>query len=169
MSMPTRRAQSGAMQKNHIVTITEFLHKSIFGNLCIFVAYGQGNWAASNGITCFFFIQNPQNAIYPCDKNCLSCSCHKIVWKLAYLSVKMMPLNQKDKIVMKVANLGVSKLCILFKDIKSSGKLHILKIAQVVSKSREKILHFGLRQPKNCIRPKWCNFSLFTINVIKIQ
>ena len=38
-------------------------------------------------------------------KNCLSCSSHKFVRKLAYLSLKMTSLDQKDKI-MKVANIG---------------------------------------------------------------
>ena len=49
----------------------------------------------------------------------------KIIWKLAYLGLKMTLLNQKHKIIMKVTDLGVSKLRILFKDIKSSEKLPI--------------------------------------------
>ena len=51
---------------------------------------------------------------------------HKIVKKLADLSVKMTILDhQKDKIIMKVAHLGVTKLHISFKDIKSPGRLPI--------------------------------------------
>ena len=72
-----------------------------------------------------FFTGYPENTKYPPDKNCVSCSSHKIVRKLAYLGVKMMSLNQKHKTVMSVANLGVSKLHISFKGIKSSGKLPI--------------------------------------------
>ena len=49
----------------------------------------------------------------------------EIVRKLAYLIVKMMSLNQKYKINMKVAYVCVSKLRILLKDIKLSGKLPI--------------------------------------------
>ena len=72
-----------------------------------------------------FFMRFPENAKYPPDENCLSCSSHKIMWKLVCLGVKMMSLDQKHKIIMKVANRSVSNLCISFKDIKSSGKLPV--------------------------------------------
>ena len=73
----------------------------------------------------FFFIGYSENAKHPPDKNWVSCSSHKIVWKHAYLSVKMMSLDQKQKIVIEVANLSVLDSHILFKDIKLSGKLPI--------------------------------------------
>ena len=38
----------------HIVTVTKFLHKSIFGDIQIFVASGQGTCAASIGTIVFF-------------------------------------------------------------------------------------------------------------------
>ena len=65
-----------------------------------------------------FFIAYPENAKYPHEKNCVPCSSHKIVWKLAYLCVKMTSLYQRYKLVMKITNLGVSKLLISVKDIK---------------------------------------------------
>ena len=89
--------------------VAEFLRKSIFGDFQIFVVSGQEKHAASIGIICFFK-GYPENAKYSPDKTCMSCSSHKIVWKLVYLGGKMMSLDQTHKIVMKVANLGVSKL-----------------------------------------------------------
>ena len=75
---------------------------------------------------CFLgVIEYPKNAKYPRGQNCVSCSSHKIVWKHAYLSVKMMSLDQKQKIVIEVANLSVLDSHILFKDIKLTGKLPI--------------------------------------------
>ena len=64
------------------------------------------------------FIENMVNAKHSPDKNCASCSRHKIVWKLAYLNVEMTSLVQEHKNVKKVAYLGVSKLRISFKSIK---------------------------------------------------
>ena len=75
----------------------------------------------------FFFIGYQENAKYPPNKSCVSCSSHKIIWKLVYLGIEMTSLDQKHNIVRKVANLCVSKLCISFKDIKSSGELPISK------------------------------------------
>ena len=120
-------------------------------------------------------------------KNCISCSSHKIIWKLAYLYAKMW-LDQKHKIVMKLVNLGVSKLCVSLKDISSSRKLPVKVVCLVEryiiikkgaylgvrklckSKQREKMLRFDMRQPKNCMNwKKWCNFSLWAKkNVMKI-
>ena len=95
------------------------MHKSVFDNFQIFVVSGQGKHAALTGSVPFLIrLGYPENTKYPPDKNCVFCFSHKIVGKLAYLSVKMMPLNQKHKIVMGVANLGVSKLRISFKGIK---------------------------------------------------
>ena len=97
---------------------------SIFGTFRIFVASGQGKRAESiDAIR--FFMGYQENAKYPPDKNCLSHSSHEIVGKLAYLCVKIISLKQKQKIVMKVANIRVSKLRISLKDIKSPGKLPI--------------------------------------------
>ena len=72
------------------------------------------------------FIGYLEDAKYPPDKYYISCSRHKILWKLAYLSVKMTSLDQKHKIIINFANFGVSKLHISFQDIKLSGKLPIL-------------------------------------------
>ena len=113
--------------ERHIAAITQFLCQSIFHDFQIFVASGREKRAASIVTIHFFlggypFIGYPENAKYPPDKNCISCSRYKTVLKLAYLSVKMAPLYQKDKTVMKVSNLSVSKFQISFKDIKSSGK-----------------------------------------------
>ena len=69
------------------------------------------------------------NAKYPPDKNCTSCSRHKIVWKLAYLRVKMTSLVLKHNII---------RNCL--------SKCN--KTVQVLSKSREKIVHFDQRQTK---------------------
>ena len=71
------------------------------------------------------FTGYPENAKYLPDKNCVSRSSHKIAWKLAYLGVKMTSLDQTHKIVMKVANIDVSKLRFSLKDIKSPRKLPI--------------------------------------------
>ena len=71
------------------------------------------------------FIGYQENEKYSPDKNCVFCSSHKIILKLAYHAVKMTSLDKKHKIVMKVASLGVSKLRISFTDVKSSGKLPI--------------------------------------------
>ena len=60
-------------------------------SFCIFVASGQGKHAALIG-TIRFFIGYLENAKYPPDKNCMSHSSHKIVWKFAYLGVKMISL-----------------------------------------------------------------------------
>ena len=87
----------------------EFLRESSYGDFQIFVVSCQGKHAASIG-TIHVFKRYPENAKHPPDKNCASCSSHKIIRKLAYLGVKMASLNQKNKIVMKVANLSVSKL-----------------------------------------------------------
>ena len=108
-----------------IVDVAEFLCKLIFGDFQIFVVSGQGKCAASIGTTTshFVFIEYPEIAKCPPDKNGVSCSRHKLVRKLAYLGVKMSSLYQKDKIITRVANINVSKLRISLKDIKSSGKL----------------------------------------------
>ena len=50
-----------------------------------------------------FFIGYQENAKYILDKNCLSCSRHKIVCKLSFLNVKMTQLVKKYKTVMNVA------------------------------------------------------------------
>ena len=69
-----------------------------------------------------FFIGYPENAKYPPDKkNVYLVQVTKLSGKLAFPSVKIMSLNQKHKIVMKVANIVVSKLHISLKNIKSSG------------------------------------------------
>ena len=92
-----------------IVVIATFLHESIFGNLQISVVFWPGK-ACCVDVNIHVFIGYPENAKYPPDKNCVSSSSHKIVWKLGCLSVKVMSLNQKHKIVRKVAYLGVRKL-----------------------------------------------------------
>ena len=76
--------------------------------------------------TSHFFKGYLESAKYPLNKNYVSCSSRKIIVRLAYLSVKIMSLNEKHKIVMKVASLSVSVLRISFKEIKSSGKLPVL-------------------------------------------
>ena len=110
--------------------MAELLRKLIFHNFCIFVVSGQGKHAASIG-TILFFIGYPANEKYPPNRNCICCSSHKIVWKLACLGVKMTSLDRKQnchescqspcakimylipwcKIVRKVAYLSVRKLC----------------------------------------------------------
>ena len=109
----------------YIIAITEVLSSSIFGDFLIFVVSGQGMRAALIG-TIHFFIGYPENVKYPPNKNCLSCSSHKIIRKRVYLSVKMTSLDQKHKTVMKVACLGVSQLCISFKYIKIIRKVAYL-------------------------------------------
>ena len=70
----------------------------------IFVVFDQGNHAALfDTIRSFIFIQYPENAKYPPDKNCMPCSRHKIMWKLAYLIVKMTSLIQKLEIVRTIS------------------------------------------------------------------
>ena len=107
------------------MVVAEFLCKSVFGNFFIFAVSDGGKHAALIG-TIRLFIGYLQNAKYPLDKNCVSCSGHKMVWKLAYRGVKMVSFIQEQKIVMKVAYLSVSKLHTSFKGIKLSGKLPIL-------------------------------------------
>ena len=114
------------------ITFAEFLHMSIFGNFPIFVVSGQVKCAVLIGTILFSFsfffwggISYLENTKYPLDKNCVSCSGHKVVWKLAYRGVKMVSFIQEQKIVMKVAYLSVSKLHTSFKGIKLSGKLPI--------------------------------------------
>ena len=57
----------------------------------------------------FFLTEYPENAKYPPDKNCESCSRHKIIWKLAHLSIKMTSLIQNTKLS---AYPGIYKNCI---------------------------------------------------------
>ena len=114
----------------HDLAIAECLLKSIFSDFLIFAVADQGKHAASIGAICLF-IGYLENAKHPPNKNCVSCSKHKIVWKL--FGVKMMSHFQKHKIVMKVAYLDVSKFHISFKGIKSSGKLPILVKENCVS------------------------------------
>ena len=85
---------------------------------------------------CFFFIGYPENAKCPPDKNCVSCSRHKISQKLAYLSVKMMLLIQEHKFVRKVADLSVWELHISFKGIGLSGKFPISVYQNCISRSK---------------------------------
>ena len=101
------------------------MRKSSFGDFLIFVVSGQEKCAVLISII-HYFLGYPEITKYLLNKSCLSCLSHKIVGKLAYLGVKMMSHNQKDKIIMKVASIGVSKLRIWLKDIKSPGKLPIL-------------------------------------------
>ena len=68
----------------------------------IFVVSGQGKRAALIGTICFF-IGYLGNAKYPPNKNCVSCSSHRVVLKLAYLNVKITLLDQKRKVIVKVA------------------------------------------------------------------
>ena len=75
--------------------------------------------------TICLFIGYPANAKYLSNKNCVSFSGHKIIGKPVCLGVKMTSLDQKHKIFVKVSNIGVSKLHISLKDIKSSGKLPV--------------------------------------------
>ena len=100
------------------------MRESIFGDLNFFPVSGQGKCAASIG-TIHFFIWYPENVKYPPDKNFVSFSSGNIVGKLAYLSVKVTSLDQKHKIAIKVANISVSELHILFNGITLSGKLPI--------------------------------------------
>ena len=118
----------------------------------IFSVSSQGKHAAWIH-TIHFFIEYSQNAKHPPDKKYVSCSSRKIVRKLAYLAVKMTSLDLKLQIVMKVPNLRVSKLHISFRDIKLSEKFPILEEGnvQVLSMSRQKMLHFDLHQPQNCV------------------
>ena len=90
----------------NIVAIMEFLRKSLSGDYWIFVVSDQGKDAASTGII-WIFIRYPENAKYSPNKNCMSCSRQKIVWKLAYLRVKMTSLIQKRIIIKKVAYYSV--------------------------------------------------------------
>ena len=91
--------------------VAEFLRKSVFGDFQIFVASGQGKRATLIG-TIHFFIGYLEDAKFLPNKNFnKSRSSHKIVRKLAYLGVEMMSLHQKHKIVIKVANISVTKLC----------------------------------------------------------
>ena len=77
-----------------------------------------------------FFVGYPENAKYPPDKNCVSCSRHKIVWKLVHLGVKMTSLVQKHKSVMKHVNFGVSKLHISFRKIAYLGLRKLRKTSE---------------------------------------
>ena len=103
-----------------IVAVAKCLRKSILGDLGNLFFSAQGKHAAYQGVLFCFLYRVPGIEIYPPDKNCVSYASHKIVWKLAYLDVKMMSFDQKHKPVIKVANLGVTKLCTSFKGIKSS-------------------------------------------------
>ena len=108
---------------------------------------------------CYVFLGYPENTKYPFHKNCVSSSWYRIIWKLAYLGVKMTSFIQKHKLVVKVAYFGVAKFSISFKGIKSSGKLSISVNENHV---REKMLHFDLHQPGNCVSRQWHSFSLLT-------
>ena len=59
------------------------------------------------------FTGYPENAKYPPDNNCISCSRHKIVWKLAYLGVRITLLFLKHKIVRKVSCFWCMKIVYL--------------------------------------------------------
>ena len=108
-----------------IVTMVEFLCMSIFGDFQIFVVTCQEKCAALM-CTIVFFLGYPENVKYPPCQNCISCSSQNHLETCIYLGVKMTSLDQKHKIVMKVANLGISKSRIPFSDIKLLGKLSIL-------------------------------------------
>ena len=92
----------------HFAAVAEILHKSNFCNFHIFVVSCQGKHSPLIGTTCFF-IGRPENAKCLPNKNCISCSRHEIIWKRAYLAVKMTSLDQKDKSCqspcIKIANL----------------------------------------------------------------
>ena len=82
-------------------------HATLFGTICLFIGY-------------------PVNAKYLPNRKFVSCLRCKLDWKRAYLIENMMSLIQKHKNTVKVACLSVSKLHILFKSVKLSGKLSIL-------------------------------------------
>ena len=79
----------------YMAAVKEFLCVAL-GDLQIFVVSGLGKRALSVGTVCFF-LGYLGTAKCPPEKNCVFCSSHEIVGKLAYLSVKMMSLDQKHK------------------------------------------------------------------------
>ena len=81
--------------------------------LAIFFFFSDQGRPAALTSTIRLFIGYLENAKYPPDKNCVSCSRHKIVGKLAYLGVKMTSLVQEHKNVVKVAYLSVSELLLV--------------------------------------------------------
>ena len=84
--------------KQYISAVAEILCKFFLGgDFQFFVVSDQGKHTALIS-TIHFFTGYMENAKYPPDKNCVSCSRHKIIWKLAYLRVR--------------------KLCILFEGTK---------------------------------------------------
>ena len=109
----------------HIVAITEFyctLKFLVIFRFLLFLAWESVlRWLV---LSVFSQVTQKMQNIHPITI-ALSRSSHNIVRKLAYLGAKMTSFDQKHKNVMKVANIGVSKLRISFKGIRLSGKLPI--------------------------------------------
>ena len=103
----------------------EFSHSSIFYEFQILVVSDHGKHAVSICTTCFLLgtwkVQNihPIKIVYLVNLKTSDCL------ELAYLSVKMTTLIQKLEIVRNDAYHSVWELRILFKEIKSSGKLSL--------------------------------------------
>ena len=118
---------------SHFVSVKlhSWLLSSLLWNFCVsqfFLIFGFLWFLAEESVLCWlvlFFHRDLVNAKYPPNIKCISRSSHKISRKFAYLGVKLTSLDQKHKIAVKVANIGVSKLCIWFEDTKSSVKLPI--------------------------------------------
>ena len=88
--------------------LQEYLEKQKQGLGCkVCTHYCIGFAGTLYRLTYNLFIGYPENAKYPPDNNCISCSRHKIVWKLAYLGVEITLLILKHKIVRKVSFFGV--------------------------------------------------------------
>ena len=96
-------------QRDHLVAVAEILRKLILGNFQTFVLSGQDEHAASIGTIHFCFYREP-------NKNCIILFKSQNYQKICLSRCKMTSLDQ-NKIVMKIANLRVSKLRISFKGI----------------------------------------------------
>ena len=105
----------------HSCTIdADFLRKSNFADLWLLIVSKQGDRAASIGtipvlFVCLFvclFLGYTGKAKYLLDRNCASCSRHKIVWKFACLGRKMTPFVQKHKKSSRKLPISVYENCV---------------------------------------------------------
>ena len=100
------RQSKGKKEQRHIVATAEFVGKSISSDFQIFDVFDQSKHDVTIG-TIHSLKGTPKKAKYPPNKNCISCSKQKNVWKLVYFGVKMKSLVQKHRIIRDIAYLGV--------------------------------------------------------------
>ena len=120
------RQSKGKKEQRHIVATAEFVGKSISSDFQIFDVFDQSKHDVTIG-TIHSLKGTPKKAKYPPNKNCVTYSRHKIVWKVAYLGVS----NHQESCLSQCK-----------------------KTVKNFSKSGEKMLRFDLRQTEICFSRK---------------